>query len=44
MTIFAFVRQIVARLGERRYAAGMREILTAVTGEPSLADYRGRRA
>ena len=39
-----FVRQVVARLGTRRYAAGMREILAAVTEKPSLADYRGRRA
>jgi len=40
----AFVRQVVARLGRRRYAAGLQEILAAVTAEPSLADYRGRRA
>jgi spore coat polysaccharide biosynthesis protein SpsF (cytidylyltransferase family) len=38
-----FVRKVVARLGEQRYAAGMQEILAAVRQEPSLADFRGRR-
>ena len=40
----AFVREVVNRLGNRRYAAGMREILTAVLEEPSLAAFGGRRA
>jgi spore coat polysaccharide biosynthesis protein SpsF (cytidylyltransferase family) len=38
-----FVREVVARLGPRRYTAGMREILETVRQEPSLTDYRGRR-
>jgi spore coat polysaccharide biosynthesis protein SpsF len=38
-----FVRQVVARLGRRRYAAGMNEILAAIKNEPSLAGYHGRR-
>jgi spore coat polysaccharide biosynthesis protein SpsF len=38
-----FVRAVVARLGPRRYAAGLREILTAVRREPSLAGFHGHR-
>jgi spore coat polysaccharide biosynthesis protein SpsF (cytidylyltransferase family) len=38
-----FVREVVARLGPRRYTAGMREILEAVRREPSLTNYGGRR-
>lgn len=38
-----FVREVVARLGARRYTAGMSEILESVRAEPSLADFRGRR-
>ena len=38
-----FVRELVARLGPRRYTAGMREILEAVRKAPSLAEYQGRR-
>ena len=38
-----FVRQVVARLGSRRHNAGMNEILAAITTEPSLAGYHGRR-
>jgi spore coat polysaccharide biosynthesis protein SpsF len=38
-----FVRQVVARLERRRYAAGMTEILAAIRAEPSLACYHGRR-
>lgn len=38
-----FLRLVVARLGEGRYTAGMRDILDAVRAEPSLVDYRGRR-
>jgi spore coat polysaccharide biosynthesis protein SpsF len=40
----AFVREVVGRLGPRRYEAGLDEILGAILREPSLADYRGRRA
>jgi spore coat polysaccharide biosynthesis protein SpsF (cytidylyltransferase family) len=39
----AFVRLVVERLGDRRYAAGMDEILAAVRAEPSLAGFEGRR-
>jgi spore coat polysaccharide biosynthesis protein SpsF (cytidylyltransferase family) len=39
----AFVRKVVARLGARRYVAGLNEILTAVRAEPSLATFHGRR-
>jgi spore coat polysaccharide biosynthesis protein SpsF len=38
-----FVRRLVVRLGERRYTAGMSEILAAVHQEPSLAEFSGRR-
>jgi len=38
-----FVRRIVARLGNRRHVAGMREVLAAVRQEPSLATFRGHR-
>jgi spore coat polysaccharide biosynthesis protein SpsF len=38
-----FVRAVVARLGPRRYTAGLREILAAVRQEPSLAGFHGRR-
>jgi spore coat polysaccharide biosynthesis protein SpsF (cytidylyltransferase family) len=38
-----FVREVVARLGHRRYTAGIQELLTAVRAEPSLVAYRGRR-
>jgi len=38
-----FVRATVRRLGERRYAAGLAEILAAVRREPSLAAFHGRR-
>jgi spore coat polysaccharide biosynthesis protein SpsF len=38
-----FVRQVVDRLGRRRYEAGMNEILDAINDAPSLAGYRGRR-
>lgn len=38
-----FVREVVTRLGSRRYSAGMREILAVVREQPSLADYDGRR-
>jgi spore coat polysaccharide biosynthesis protein SpsF (cytidylyltransferase family) len=39
----AFVREVVTRLGPRRYEAGMREILATIREEPSLANFRGRR-
>jgi spore coat polysaccharide biosynthesis protein SpsF (cytidylyltransferase family) len=38
-----FIRAVVSRLGPRRHTAGLLEILAEVRGEPSLADYRGRR-
>jgi spore coat polysaccharide biosynthesis protein SpsF (cytidylyltransferase family) len=38
-----FVRALVARLGARRHAAGMNEVLRAVRADPSLADFHGRR-
>jgi spore coat polysaccharide biosynthesis protein SpsF (cytidylyltransferase family) len=38
-----FVRRLVVRLGDRRYTAGMSEILAAVHQEPSLAEFSGRR-
>lgn len=38
-----FLRLVVARLGARRYLAGMREILDGIHTEPSLADHGGRR-
>jgi spore coat polysaccharide biosynthesis protein SpsF len=38
-----FVRRLVPRLGDRRYTAGMDEILAAVRQDPSLAEFRGRR-
>lgn len=38
-----FVRAVVRRLGDRRYEAGLAEILAAVRREPSLAAYHGRR-
>jgi spore coat polysaccharide biosynthesis protein SpsF len=39
----AFVRAVVERLGERRYAADRHEVLAAVRSEPSLADLGGSR-
>ena len=36
-----FVRAVVERLGERRYEAGMKEILDAVRAPPSLAGLGG---
>jgi spore coat polysaccharide biosynthesis protein SpsF (cytidylyltransferase family) len=38
-----FLRELAARLGSRRYEAGMHEILEAVRQEPSLATFHGRR-
>jgi spore coat polysaccharide biosynthesis protein SpsF (cytidylyltransferase family) len=38
-----FVRALVARLDDRRYDAGLEEILRAVRREPSLAKMHGRR-
>lgn len=38
-----FVRQVVTRLGSRRYEAEMNEILAAIKDAPSLAGYHGRR-
>jgi spore coat polysaccharide biosynthesis protein SpsF len=38
-----FVRAVTARLGPRRYAAGLLEILAAVRRKPSLAAFRGCR-
>jgi spore coat polysaccharide biosynthesis protein SpsF (cytidylyltransferase family) len=38
-----FLRQVIARLGTRRYTADMEEILGAIRMEPSLANYQGRR-
>lgn len=38
-----FVREVAARLGSRRHEAEMAEIRTAVTTEPSLASFHGRR-
>ncbi len=38
-----FVRAVVARLDDRRHAAGMEEILTAVRCAPSLAGFGGVR-
>jgi spore coat polysaccharide biosynthesis protein SpsF (cytidylyltransferase family) len=38
-----FVRAVVARLGTRRHAAGMNEILGSVRADPPLADFHGRR-
>jgi spore coat polysaccharide biosynthesis protein SpsF (cytidylyltransferase family) len=38
-----FVREVAARLGERRHHAGMDEILDAVRAEPSLAEHGGAR-
>lgn len=38
-----FVRRVVERLGDRRYEAGVEEILAAIRMEPSLAAYEGRR-
>jgi len=38
-----FVRELVDRLGDRRYDAGWRELLETVRAEPSLAGFRGRR-
>lgn len=37
----AFVRAVVARLGEDRYAAGLNEVLAAVRTPPSLARFGG---
>jgi spore coat polysaccharide biosynthesis protein SpsF (cytidylyltransferase family) len=39
----AFLRELVARLADRRAEAGMDEILKAVRQDPSLAYYHGRR-
>lgn len=36
-----FVRAVVQRLGDRRYDAGIAEILAAVRAPPSLADFGG---
>ena len=36
-----FVRAVVERLGDRRYEAGLTEILDAVRRPPSLAEYGG---
>jgi spore coat polysaccharide biosynthesis protein SpsF (cytidylyltransferase family) len=38
-----FVRALVGRLGDRRYDAGLQEILRAVRRAPSLAGLHGRR-
>jgi spore coat polysaccharide biosynthesis protein SpsF len=38
-----FIRQVVGRLGERRYEAGLEEIRDAILAEPSLADFGGAR-
>jgi spore coat polysaccharide biosynthesis protein SpsF len=38
-----FVREVVSRLGQRRYEAGLDEILAAVRREPSLAAFKGVR-
>jgi spore coat polysaccharide biosynthesis protein SpsF (cytidylyltransferase family) len=38
-----FVRALVPRLADRRYEAGLEEILAAVRAEPSLAAYHGCR-
>ena len=38
-----FIRAVVERLGERRYAADRHEVLSAVRKEPSLADLGGSR-
>jgi len=38
-----FVRTVVERLGERRYGAGLNEILGEVRRSPSLADFGGTR-
>lgn len=38
-----FVRLVVERLGERRYAAGWEEVLEAVRAEPTLANFHGQR-
>src|SRR3954466_1078765 len=38
-----FIRAVVSRLGPRRYAAGLNEILGSVRADPSLANFRGRR-
>jgi len=38
-----FVRAVVARLGNRRYAATMGEILGEIRRAPSLADFEGKR-
>jgi spore coat polysaccharide biosynthesis protein SpsF (cytidylyltransferase family) len=38
-----FVREVVGRLGDGRYSAGLREILKTVRREPSLAALHGRR-
>jgi spore coat polysaccharide biosynthesis protein SpsF len=38
-----FVRALVHRLADRRYEAGLGEILSTVRAEPSLAAYHGRR-
>jgi spore coat polysaccharide biosynthesis protein SpsF (cytidylyltransferase family) len=37
------VRAVVARLGTRRHAAAMNEILGSIRADPSLADFHGRR-
>jgi spore coat polysaccharide biosynthesis protein SpsF (cytidylyltransferase family) len=39
----AFVRAVVARLGQRRYTAGLDEVLSAVRKQPSLAGPGGER-
>jgi spore coat polysaccharide biosynthesis protein SpsF (cytidylyltransferase family) len=39
----AFVRAVVDRLGARRYAAGIDEVLSAVRSPPSLASFGGAR-
>jgi len=39
-----FVREVIDRLGRRRYDAGMSEILAAIREAPSLAGHGGRRA
>jgi spore coat polysaccharide biosynthesis protein SpsF len=38
-----FIREVVRRLGERRYEAGLEEIHDAILAEPSLADFGGAR-
>jgi spore coat polysaccharide biosynthesis protein SpsF (cytidylyltransferase family) len=38
-----FIREVVRRLGDRRYTADLWEVLACVRQEPSLCDFHGRR-